>query len=61
MSMSTLDALAIVIDLANENVLEEGYCDDVVLLEEKSMQEEAVSKVGELLEFLRGNQDETTA
>ncbi len=52
--MKATDALAIVIDLANENVLEEEYCDDLNLKEERNMQLQAVDVSTKYLECLRG-------
>lgn len=51
--MELLDALAIVRDLANENVLEEWQAKDNECEEERERQLGAVSAVDDLIEMLR--------
>jgi hypothetical protein len=55
MYLPFVDALAIVRDLANENVLEEFQAQDNELEEERQRQIEAVERVDDLLTILRGH------
>jgi len=52
--MNLLDALAIVRDLANENILEDFYCDDEGMREIRRKHLKAVKVVDAHLESLRG-------
>jgi hypothetical protein len=52
--MKFVDAVAMVRDLASENVLEEGMCDGD-LLEIREEQLEAVGQVDSFLDLLRGH------
>lgn len=55
MYLSFVDALEIVRDLANENVLEEFQARDNDLEYERLRQLEAVSRVDDLLTILKGH------
>ncbi len=54
-NMDFRTGLAIVRDLANENVLEESYAEDSILKQERREQLEAVDIVDEFLTLLRGH------
>ncbi len=55
MHLPFVDALAIVRDLANENVLEEWQAQDNECEDERQLQLEAVNRIDDLLTILRGH------